>query len=78
MNYDSMKKIFFVFFSMNILFYEYVVYEFLLFYDFFPSMKSRSVADSSISYGNKTWEITEKKNLLLFITLNNPFSKTLE
>jgi len=35
MNYDSMKKKYSVFFSMNILFYEYVVYEFLLFYDFF-------------------------------------------
>ena len=39
------KKLFYVFFSMNILFYEYVIYEFLLFYEFFPSMKSRSVSE---------------------------------
>ena len=38
MNYDSMKNI-----ILCVLFYEYVVYEFLLFYEYFLSMKSRSV-----------------------------------
>jgi len=41
MNYDSMKNI-----ILCVLFYEYVIYEFLLVYEFFPSLKSRSVTET--------------------------------
>ena len=61
---------------MNILFYEHVVYEFLLFYDFFPSMKSRSVAYiysfSAISYKKNTkfsFKIVEFYIVLVYIVI---------